>query len=88
MDMRQLIKKSDKLILNKSETTPPPTEPIEMSESQDILEPVVEDELPQYIEALESDYIPERYHLLHSIANSGWQPSDVWRDIRVDDFCG
>jgi hypothetical protein len=21
------------------------------------------------------------------VGNSGWQPSDVWRELRVDDFC-
>lgn len=26
--------------------------------------------------------------IVQSVAKSGWQISDIWRDIRVDDFCG
>ncbi|MBN3889660.1 MAG: hypothetical protein HWQ43_10960 [Nostoc sp. JL31] len=59
-----------------------------MPESQDIPESVVEPNLPVYIEASESDYISEHYRPLRSVGNSGWQPSDVWRELRVDNFCG
>ncbi|WP_026736206.1 hypothetical protein [Fischerella sp. PCC 9605] len=27
------------------------------------------------------------YPLVQSVGNSGWQVSQIWRDIRVDNFC-
>ncbi|WP_341531957.1 hypothetical protein WKK05_40415 (plasmid) [Nostoc sp. UHCC 0302] len=88
MDLRQLIKKTEKPIRKKIDPTPSPAEATEIPEIQDIPEPVIEPTPSAYIEASESDYIPEYYRPLRSVGNSGWQPSDVWRDIRVDDFCG
>ncbi|MDZ8085055.1 MAG: hypothetical protein RMY16_05560 [Nostoc sp. DedQUE12b] len=88
MNMQRLIKKTANPIRKTTEVTPPSTEPIEMPESQDIPESVVEPNLPVYIEASESDYIWEHYRPLRSVGNSGWQPSDVWRELRVDNFCG
>ncbi|AVH73235.1 hypothetical protein [Nostoc sp. 'Lobaria pulmonaria (5183) cyanobiont'] len=88
MNMQRLIKKTSNPIRKTTEVTPSSTEPIEMLESQDIPESVVEPNPPVYIEASESDYIWEDYRPLRSVANSGWQPSDVWRELRVDNFCG
>ncbi|MBD2536563.1 hypothetical protein H6G97_47780 [Nostoc flagelliforme FACHB-838] len=44
--------------------------------------PVITPELrvPDYISLLDNPPV-------QSVGNSGWQVSDVWRDIRVDDFC-
>ncbi|WP_442935935.1 hypothetical protein [Nostoc sp.] len=36
--------------------------------------------VPNYIPFLDNPPV-------QSVGNSGWQVSDVWRDIRVDDFC-
>ncbi|MEJ1929585.1 hypothetical protein WDZ92_04810, partial [Nostoc sp. NIES-2111] len=34
------------------------------------------------------NYIPAHdYPLIQSVGNSGWQVSDIWRDLRVDNFC-
>ncbi|BDI20496.1 hypothetical protein ANSO36C_62980 (plasmid) [Nostoc cf. commune SO-36] len=92
IDVKLLIKKTSNPIRNKTELTPPPTEPIEIPESQNISETVIEPNPPVYIEDYvsesESEYISEHYRPLRSIGNSGWQPSDVWRELRVDDFCG
>lgn len=33
----------------------------------------------------DSDDISNRPNV--SVGNSGWQPSDIWRDLRIDDFC-
>ncbi|MEH2269625.1 MAG: hypothetical protein V7K68_14510 [Nostoc sp.] len=52
--------------------------------------PVVEvEEKPVAISELRvPDYIPLLDNPpVQSVGNSGWQVSDVWRDIRVDDFC-
>ncbi|WP_298909900.1 hypothetical protein [uncultured Nostoc sp.] len=94
-DMQRLIKKNSNPVCKKTEVTPPPTEPIEIPESKDIPEIVIEPNLPvyieasksDYIEASKSDYISEHYRQERSVGNSGWQPSDVWRELRVDDFC-
>ncbi|OYD87533.1 hypothetical protein CDG77_28910 [Nostoc sp. 'Peltigera membranacea cyanobiont' 213] len=60
---------------------------MEMPESQNIPETVIEPNPPVYIEVSKSDYTSEHYRPLISVGNSGWQPSDVWRELRVDDFC-
>ncbi|MEH2208574.1 MAG: hypothetical protein V7K53_31655 [Nostoc sp.] len=50
---------------------------------------MIEPNPPVYIEdyVSESEYISEHYRPLRSVGNSGWQSSDVWRELRVDDFC-
>ncbi|MEH2363423.1 hypothetical protein, partial [Nostoc sp.] len=90
IDMKRLIKKTSNPVRKKTEVTPPPTEPIEMPESQNISETVIKPNSPVYIEdyVSESEYISEHYRPLRSVGNSGWQPSDVWRELRVDDSCG
>ncbi|MCC5600557.1 hypothetical protein [Nostoc favosum] len=91
IDMQRLIKKTSNPVRKKIEVTPSSTESIEMPESQNIPERVIEPNPPVYIEDYvsesESEYISEHYRPLRSIGNSGWQPSDVWRELRVDDFC-
>ncbi|WP_341531784.1 hypothetical protein WKK05_37885 (plasmid) [Nostoc sp. UHCC 0302] len=94
IEMRRLIKKIEKPVRKRTQVIPPPEDEIVQPESQ-VPEPLVEPEPvveeptpPAYIEIPESAaYIPE-YRPLRSVGNSGWQVSDVWRDIRVDDFCG
>ncbi|WP_341530530.1 hypothetical protein WKK05_15355 [Nostoc sp. UHCC 0302] len=86
IEMRRLIKKIEKPVRKRTEVIPPPENEIVQPQAE--LEPVVEEPTPPaYIEVPESAYIPE-YRPLRSVGNSGWQVSDVWRDIRVDDFCG
>ncbi|MCC5653463.1 hypothetical protein LC609_27455 [Nostoc sp. XA013] len=90
IDMQRLIKRSSNPVRKKIEVTPPPTESIAIPESQNIPEPVIEPNPPVYIEdyVSESDYISEHYRPLRSVGNPRWQPSDVWRELRVDDFYG
>lgn len=39
-------------------------------------------------EPIEPNYIQVRDNpIVQSVGKSGWQISDIWRDIRVDDFC-
>jgi hypothetical protein len=42
----------------------------------------------EVMENVEQSYIPVNSYkpIISSIGNSGWQISDVWRDIRVDNF--
>ena len=86
----QLIKKSDKPVLRR-------TDIIDLLKEQDIFadsadtidieEPPVEEDEPIYIEDEEDNYIPVRDNpLVQSVGKSGWQISDIWRDIRVDSF--
>ncbi|MEH2171927.1 hypothetical protein [Nostoc sp.] len=89
IDMKRLIKKNPNPVRNQTEVTPPPIEPIEIPESQNISEPMIEPNPPVYIEGYvsESECISEHYRLLRFVGNSGWQLSDVWRELKVDDFC-
>jgi len=58
------------------------------TDNLDVQEPVAEEKSNLYIEAKQPYYIPQRdYPLVQSVGNSGWQVSDIWRDIRVDNFC-
>ncbi|MBD2536420.1 hypothetical protein H6G97_46930 [Nostoc flagelliforme FACHB-838] len=51
-------------------------------------DPVVEQKPVITQEPRVPDYIPLLDNPpVQSVGNSGWQVSDVWRDIRVDDFC-
>ena len=40
----------------------------------------IEPRVPDYIPLLDNPPV-------QSVGNSGWQISDIWRDIRVDGFC-
>jgi len=54
----------------------------------DLAEPIMEEQKELYIDIREPNYIPLRDNpVIQSAGNSGWQVSDIWRDIRVDDFC-
>ncbi|BAZ47517.1 hypothetical protein NIES4103_01180 [Nostoc sp. NIES-4103] len=84
----KLIKKSEKLLLNKikimeeSEEQNLPVETIENPEA--IVEKKQE---PYYVENQESNYIPVRDNpVVQSVCNSGWQVSEIWKDIRLDSF--
>jgi hypothetical protein len=85
MDIR-LIKKSEKLILKKIKQIEEENLSIDELESQ---EPIVEEKpVLNIVEAREANYIPVRDNpVVLSIANSGWQVSEILRDIRVDGFC-
>ncbi|MEH2002323.1 MAG: hypothetical protein V7L00_26915 [Nostoc sp.] len=85
----KIIKKSDKLTLKKMME-------IQHAEDQNLQTDTVNssasvvDEQPAAIPvARVPDYIPFFDNPpVQSVGNSGWQISDIWRDIRVDDFCG
>ncbi|RUT03883.1 hypothetical protein DSM106972_047970 [Dulcicalothrix desertica PCC 7102] len=80
-----LIKKSEQLLLlkiKKIEDSEQNTQP----DTKDT--PMVSlEQKPIAIPNQESDYIAVRDNpIVQSVGNSGWQISDIWRDIRVDDF--
>jgi hypothetical protein len=82
----KLIKKSEKLLLDKIKLMEEAEEQGFLADTVNVSEPVVE-EYPEYIENGEINYIPVRTHpIVQSLGNSGWQVSDIWKDVRVDNF--
>ncbi|WP_375505742.1 hypothetical protein [uncultured Nostoc sp.] len=85
---KKIIKKSEKLTLKEMME-------IEKGEDQNLLfctinssAPVVEEKPVAILEPRVPDYIPFLDNPpVQSVGNSGWQISNIWRDIRVDDFC-
>ncbi|MBD2510337.1 hypothetical protein H6G91_24140 [Nostoc muscorum FACHB-395] len=71
-DMKRLIKKTSNPVRKKIEVTPPPIEPIEIPESQNIPETVIEPNPPVYIEELKTTF-PNPNTFLNTIA-----PSALW----------
>ncbi|MDF5707323.1 MAG: hypothetical protein PUP90_06490 [Nostoc sp. S4] len=90
----KIIKKSEKLTLKKMKEMEEAQEQTLQGETVDFSEPPVEEKpviTPEYpvsiVEYKEPDYIAVRDNpLVQSVGNSGWQPSDIWREIRVDSF--
>ncbi len=92
----KIIKKSEKLTLKKMKEMEEAEDQILQRETIDFSESVVEEKslitpdfpvtTPEYNEP---NYIPVRDNpLVQSVGNSGWQPSDIWREMRVDSFYG
>ena len=87
---KKIIKKSDKLTLRQMKLIEEAEDQLLEANTVNSPAPVVEvDEKPVAIsEPRVPDYIPFFDNPpVQSVGNSGWQVSDVWRDIRVDDFC-
>jgi hypothetical protein len=80
-----LIKKSEQQLLLKIKKIENEEQNIQ-PDTTDV--PEVREEQKHLIrENTESNYIPARDNpIVQSIGNSGWQISDIWRDIRVDNF--
>jgi hypothetical protein len=80
-----LIKKSKQQLLLKIKKIEDEEQNIQ-PDTKDMPE-VREEQKNPIIENIESNYIPARDNpIVQSIGNSGWQISDIWRDIRVDNF--
>ncbi|MDZ8027881.1 MAG: hypothetical protein RMZ69_09855 [Nostoc sp. ChiQUE01a] len=90
----KIIKKSEKLTLKKMKEMEEAEDLLLLGETVDLSEGVVEEKPlinSEYgvisEEYKEPNYIPVRDNpLVQSVGNSGWQPSDIWREIRVDSF--
>lgn len=82
----RLIKKSEKLLLEQLKNT----EVQEESSEPDIIDNL-EHLLPEAV-LIETDssyinYIPLRDNpIVYSVGNTGWQVSEIWKEIRLDDF--
>jgi hypothetical protein len=87
MDIR-LIKKSEKILMEKMKMMEEAEEENLQADTLDISEPIIEEQSNLSIAAKAPSYIPQHdYPVVQSVCNSGWQVSDIWRDIRVDNFC-
>lgn len=90
IDTKKITKKSDKLTLRQmklieeaedqllQDNTVNSTAPVVEVEEQSVA--ISEPRVPDYVPFIDNPPV-------QSVGNSGWQVSDVWRDIRVDDFC-
>ena len=86
----KIIKKSDKLTLRQMKLIEEAEDQLLQTNTDNSTAPVVEVEEKPVItpEPRVPDYIPFLDNPpVQSVGNSGWQISDVWRDLRVDDFC-
>lgn len=84
----KLIKKSEKLLLKKIKTMEEEEE-LDLQQSDDTDEVPSWDEelLPPNLEIPEPNYIPLRDNpLVQSVGNTGWQISEIWKEIRLDSF--
>ena len=89
IDTKKIIKKSDKLTLTQMKLIEEAEDQFQEANTVKYTAPVVEEKPVIAPEPRVPDYIPLLDNPpVQSVGNSGWQISDVWRDLRVDDFCG
>ncbi|MGJ5632122.1 hypothetical protein [Nostoc sp. CALU 1950] len=87
-DTKKIIKKSDKLTLRQMKLIEEAEDQLLQANTDNSTAPVVEEKPVAISEPRVPDYVPFLDNPpVQSVGNSGWQVSDVWRDIRVDDFC-
>ena len=87
IDPKKIIKKSDKLTLRQMKLIEEAEDQLLQADTVKYTAPVVEEEPVITPEARVPDYIPFLDNPpVQSVGNSGWQVSDVWRDLRVDSY--
>lgn len=93
--MKPIIRKSDLLVIKKNLDLQPVAQADDVDTSQPIVNAVTpspeeQPDLAPQTSATES-YLRHTpapdYPLTGSVGNSGWQVSDIWRDLRIDTFC-
>ncbi|MEH2411670.1 hypothetical protein [Nostoc sp.] len=85
----KIIKKSEKLTLKKMMEMQDTEDQNLQADTVNFPTPVVDEEPAAIPEPIEPNYISLRDNpIVQSVGKSGWQISDIWRDIRVDDFYG
>ncbi|MEH2159441.1 hypothetical protein [Nostoc sp.] len=88
---KKIIKKSDKLTLKEMREIQDAED--QLLQANTVNSPALVVEVEEKPVAISEPRVPDYVPLLdnppvQSVGNSGWQVSDIWRDIRVDDFCG
>lgn len=86
---KNIVKKSSKLTLKEMMAA---EKALDQNLQADTVNPSpqgIDEQPPAAIpEPIELNYIQVRDNAkVQSVGKSGWQISDIWRDIRVDDFC-
>ncbi|BAY07644.1 hypothetical protein NIES2098_07610 [Calothrix sp. NIES-2098] len=85
--MMKLIKKSEKLLLKKIKIMEETEEQNLQDDTIDFPESVEDNRPVLDVENREPNYIPLRDNpVVLSVGNTGWQVSEIWKDIRLDDF--
>ncbi|MBD2248098.1 hypothetical protein [Nostoc sp. FACHB-888] len=83
----KIIKKSDKLTLKKMMEMQDASDQNLQADTVKSSAPMVDEQPVVIPEPREPDYIPFLDNPpVQSVGNSGWQVSDIWRDIRLDSF--
>ncbi|WP_353930288.1 hypothetical protein WJM97_18640 [Okeanomitos corallinicola TIOX110] len=88
----KLIKKSEKLILDKIKSMELEAENLhtEINDNPETVIDEIQEEETRKIDINNqlSNYIPVRDNpIVYSVGNTGWQVSEIWKEIRLDDFC-
>ncbi|MGM3305680.1 hypothetical protein ACSQ6I_06745 [Anabaena sp. WFMT] len=84
----KLIKKSEKLLLDKIKNMEEEEQNLQ-KESLYSPEALIDETAFTSEENQGPQYIPLRDNpVVYSIGNTGWQVSEIWKDVRLDDFCG
>lgn len=82
----KLIKKSEKL-LRETKSTEETQEPNFQNDTINIQEPMVEEQPEGGLANKKPNYILARDNpIVLSVGKTGWQVSDIWKDIRLDNF--
>ena len=88
IDTKKIIKKPKKVTLKEMMEIEKAEDQLLQADTVKYTAPVVEEQPVAISEPRVPDYIPFLDNPpVQSVGNSGWQISDIWRDIRVDDFC-
>lgn len=82
----KLIKKSEKLLLEKIKIMEETEEENLQVDTIDLPESPVENKSESDVKFRENYYVHWRDRPIQSVGNSGWQVSEIWKDIRLDDF--
>ncbi|BAY95248.1 MULTISPECIES: hypothetical protein [unclassified Tolypothrix] len=86
------IKKPELLIVKKSVTSQPAVEEVVPVETVSADESIIHQQPDLEVESQLTEYVPfyapvQDSPVLQSVGNTGWQVSDIWRDLRIDNFC-
>ncbi|ODG97513.1 hypothetical protein A4S05_01280 [Nostoc sp. KVJ20] len=88
IETKKIIKKPSKLTLKEMREIQDAEDQLLQANTDNSPASVVEEKPVAISEPRVPDYVPFLDNPpVQSVGNSGWQVSDVWRDIRVDDFC-
>ncbi|QSJ18072.1 hypothetical protein JYQ62_04310 [Nostoc sp. UHCC 0702] len=83
----KLIKNFEKPILKRAEITEELKEQHFQPDAINTQQSTVGDQQELQVENRTHGYIPLRDRpIVQSVGNSGWQVSDIWKDIRLDGF--